>query len=359
MGSNNLYDFQRFFEMSGDLLVIAGDDGYFKRVNPAVEQLLGYTAQELCSKPMRDFQHPDDREITANRRKRLFETGKLVTGFENRYITSKGETVWLSWTSMPSLAEKLVFAVAKNITHRKQHEQERNRMLEKVVQTNAELKRLSYATSHDIRLPVSNLLAVFEVLDGLEVEDVAIREMHEVLRQSAMQLKTTLDGYLDEINNRLAGQDSNEAVTLLPQIEQVVESFSQSIRAVDGDIRLWFGKEVIVWGNALQLRSVFLNLFSNALKYTRKGVPPIVEVHAFRQDGKWEISVNDNGTGFDAHAFADHIFQPNTRLHAEVEGKGIGLHLVREMLERMGGSIRVESEPGSGSNFIVQLAAHD
>lgn len=359
MGSNNLYDFQRFFEMSGDLLVIAGDDGYFKRVNPAVEQLLGYTAEELCSKPMRDFQHPDDREITANRRKRLFETGKMVTGFENRYITSKGETVWLSWTSMPSLAEKLVFAVAKNITHRKQHEQERNRMLEKVVQTNAELKRLSYATSHDIRLPVSNLLAAFEVLDSLEVEDVALREMHDVLRQSAIQLKSTLDAYLDEINNRLAGQDNNEAVVLLTQIEQVVDSLSQSIKAADGEVRLWFGKEVVVWGNAVQLRSVFLNLFSNALKYTRKGVPPIVEVHAFRQDGKWEISVNDNGTGFDAHAFADHIFQPNTRLHTEVEGKGIGLHLVREMLERMGGSIRVESEPGSGSNFIVQLAAHD
>jgi len=359
MGSNNLYDFQRFFEMSGDLLVIAGDDGYFKRVNPAVEQLLGYTAEELCSKPMRDFQHPDDREITANRRKRLFETGKMVTGFENRYITSKGETVWLSWTSMPSLAEKLVFAVAKNITHRKQHEQERNRMLEKVVQTNAELKRLSYATSHDIRLPVSNLLAAFEVLDSLEVEDVALREMHDVLRQSAIQLKSTLDAYLDEINNRLAGQDNNEAVVLLTQIEQVVDSLSQSIKAADGEVRLWFGKEVVVWGNAVQLRLVFLNLFSNGLKYTRKGVPPIVEVHAFRQDGKWEISVNDNGTGFDAHAFADHIFQPITRLHTEVEGKGIGLHLVREMLERMGGSIRVESEPGSGSNFIVQLAAHD
>jgi len=359
MGSNNLYDFQRFFEMSGDLLVIAGDDGYFKRVNPAVERLLGYTAEELCSKPMQEFMHPDDRDITANRRKRLFETGKLVTGFENRYITAKGETVWLSWTSMPSPAEKMVFAVAKNITHRKQHEQERNRMLEKVVQTNAELKRLSYATSHDIRLPVNNLLAAFEVLDGIEVEDLALREMHEVLRQSASQLKTTLDAYLEEINNRLSGQDNNEAVSLLPQIEQVVDSLAQSIKAVDGDIRLWFGKEVTVWGNAVQLRSVFLNLFSNALKYTRKGVPPIVEVHAFRQDGKWEISVNDNGTGFDAKAYSELIFQPNTRLHAEVEGKGIGLHLVREMLERMGGTIRVESEPGSGSNFILQLAAHD
>lgn len=359
MSLNQPYDFQRFFEMSGDLLVIAGDDGYFKRVNPAVEQLLGYSAEVLCSRPMRDFMHPDNREITANRRKRLFETGKLVTGFENRYLTAKGEIVWLSWTSMPSVNEKLVFAVAKNITSRKLHEQERNRVLEKVVQTNAELKRLSYATSHDIRLPVNNLLAAFEVLDSLEVEDAELREMHEVLRHSAMQLKTTLDAYLDEINNRLAGQDSNEAVALLPQIEMVVESLSQSIKAADGEIRLWFGKEVVVWGNAVQLRSIFLNLFSNALKYARTHVPPIVEVHAFRQDGKWEISVNDNGVGFDAEENAERIFQPNARLTDAVEGKGIGLHLVREMVERMGGSIRVESEPGSGSNFIVRLAAHD
>lgn len=359
MNSSNQYDFQRFFELSGDLLVIAGDDGYFKRVNPAVEQLLGYTAEELCNRPMLEFQHPDDREITSNRRRRLFETGALVTGFENRYITSKGEVVWLSWTSMPSPEEKLVFAVAKNITHRKLFEQERNRMLEKVVQTNAELKQLSYATSHDIRLPVNNLLATFEVLDSLAVDDRELREMHEVLRQSAIQLKHTLDAYLEEINNRLAGQESFEAVALLPQVEQVLESLSQSIKAADGELRLWFGKEVVVWGNAVQLRSIFMNLFSNALKYVRKGVPPIIEVHAFRQDGKWEISVNDNGTGFDATKYADLIFQPNTRLNNEVEGKGIGLHLVREMLERMGGSIRVESEPGAGSCFIIQLAAHD
>lgn len=359
MSEVTVYHFQRFFEMSGDLLVIAGDDGYFKMVNPAVEQLLGYSSAELCRRPMSDFIHPDDREITINRRKRLFETGKLVTGFENRYLTAAGETVWLSWTSMPSLDDKLVFAVAKNITHRKLHEQERNRVLEKVVQTNEELKRLSYATSHDIRLPVNNLLAAFEVLDSLEVEDAALREMHEVLRLSAMQLKTTLDAYLDEINNRLAGQESNQAVPLLPQIEQVVEGLAQSIKSQKGEVRLWFGKEVVVWGNAVQLRSIFLNLFSNALKYVRRGVPPVIEVHAFRQDGKWEISVNDNGTGFDSTAYAEHVFQPNTRLHHEVEGKGIGLHLVREMVERMGGSIRAESQPGAGSNFVVLLTAHD
>ncbi len=354
-----MYDFRRFFEMSGDLLVIAGDDGYFKKVNPAVEKLLGYPAEVLCSKPMRDFMHPDDQVITFNRRRRLFETGQLITGFENRYITAQGEVVWLSWSSMPSIEEKLVFAVAKNITHRKQHEQERNRMLEKVAQSNAELKRLSYATSHDIRLPVNNLLAAFEVLDSLEVEDPDLREMHNVLRQSALQLKSTLDTYLDEISNRLAGEENNEAVVLRDQVEQVVDSLAQSIKAANGEIRLWFGKEVVVWGNAVQLRSVFLNLFSNALKYVRKGVPPIVEVHAFRQDGKWEISVNDNGTGFDAVKYGNHIFEANTRLSHDIEGKGIGLHLVREMVERMGGHIRVESEPGAGSNFILLLTAHD
>lgn len=359
MSEVTVYHFQRFFEMSGDLLVIAGDDGYFKKVNPAVEQLLGYSAAELCRRPMSDFIHPDDREITINRRKRLFETGKLVTGFENRYLTAAGETVWLSWTSMPSLDDKLVFAVAKNITHRKQLEHERNRMLHKVVQANAELKRLSYATSHDIRLPVNNLLAAFAVLESIEVKDLELREMHAVLRHSAIQLKTTLDAYLDEINKRLSGQDHHEAVMLLPQLEQVVAALSQSIKSLGGECRLWFGKEVVVWGNAVQLRSIFSNLFSNAIKYVREGVPPVVEVHAFRQDGKWEISVSDNGTGFDTEMYGEHIFQPNTRLNPAVEGKGIGLHLVREMVERMGGSIRVESEPGAGSNFILQFAAHD
>jgi len=116
-----VFDLEYFFELSPDLLIIAGYDRYFKKINPAVSKTLGYTDDELLASPIISFVHPDDREITLKTRK---ETGEEpLTNFENRYLTKSGAIVWLSWTSMPIKRDRLVFAIAKNITYKKQLEE--------------------------------------------------------------------------------------------------------------------------------------------------------------------------------------------------------------------------------------------
>ncbi|MGM0743786.1 PAS domain S-box protein [Rhodohalobacter sp.] len=94
------YNLELFFEISADLLCIAGFDGYFKKVNPSLIKLLGYSKYELLNKPINDFIHPEDREITSSYRGRI-RNGTPLLNFENRYVTKNGETVWLSWTSIP------------------------------------------------------------------------------------------------------------------------------------------------------------------------------------------------------------------------------------------------------------------
>ncbi|WP_228479165.1 PAS domain-containing protein [Flavobacterium soyangense] len=124
-GKHNLiqeseYLFEHFFELSPDLLCIAGFDGFFKKINPAVSKILGYTNEELFSKPINEFIYVDDQEITAKFREEITKNTPLLN-FENRYLTKSGEIIWLSWTSMPIESEKLVYAIAKNITHNKKH----------------------------------------------------------------------------------------------------------------------------------------------------------------------------------------------------------------------------------------------
>lgn len=122
VGQDMVFDLEYFFEIAPDLLCIAGFDGYFKKINPAVSTTLGFSKEELFSRPISSFIHPDDREITAKRRKALSD-GQSLINFENRYLAANGSTIWLSWTSVPIKRDQLIFAIAKNITYRKQLEE--------------------------------------------------------------------------------------------------------------------------------------------------------------------------------------------------------------------------------------------
>lgn len=122
INSVGVFDLEYFFELSPDLLCVAGYDGYFKKVNPAVSKTLGFTNEELFAAPISSFIYPGDKLLTAQKRTALTE-GEPLLNFENRYVAKNGAIVWLSWTSVPIIRDKLVFAIAKNITYKKQVEE--------------------------------------------------------------------------------------------------------------------------------------------------------------------------------------------------------------------------------------------
>lgn len=109
----------RLFNFSIDMLCIAGFDGYFKRLNPAWEQTLGWTIEELTSKPYLEFIHPDDRKSTIKAAEGLGK-GEKVIRFDNRYLCKDGSYKWVSWNSYPMIEEELIFAVARDVTELKE-----------------------------------------------------------------------------------------------------------------------------------------------------------------------------------------------------------------------------------------------
>jgi PAS domain S-box-containing protein len=131
----------RFFDLSIDMLCIARFTGYFKRLNPAWEKTLGYTREELQSRPMFDFVHPDDRERTRDQNSKVRAGGQALS-FENRYRCKDGSYRWLLWNSTADLEHELIYAVARDITARKQAEDERERLLHKLQVALAEVKEL-------------------------------------------------------------------------------------------------------------------------------------------------------------------------------------------------------------------------
>jgi PAS domain S-box-containing protein len=113
----------RFFNHAQDMLCIAGFDGYFKMLNPSWSKVLGYSTEELLSKPWLEFVHPDDKEPTQNIKTTLVD-GQEVYQFENRYVCKDGSIKWLSWNSFPYPTESIMFGVARDITLKKQAEEE-------------------------------------------------------------------------------------------------------------------------------------------------------------------------------------------------------------------------------------------
>lgn len=117
----------RHFNLSLDMISIAGFDGCFKSVNPAFERSLGYRPEELVGRPFLDFVHPDDREKTEREAASLLD-GITTVQFQNRYFAKDGGVHWMEWTSIPLPDEGLIYGVARDITERKMLEQELERL---------------------------------------------------------------------------------------------------------------------------------------------------------------------------------------------------------------------------------------
>jgi PAS domain S-box-containing protein len=130
-----------FFALSIDMLCIARFDGHFQRLNPAWERILGYTREELQSKPMFEFVHPDDRERTLEQNRRV-RAGEQALGFENRYVCKDGSYRWLLWNATADLERQVIYSVARDITDRKQAEAERERLLKELQGALAEVREL-------------------------------------------------------------------------------------------------------------------------------------------------------------------------------------------------------------------------
>jgi PAS domain S-box-containing protein len=345
---------EHFFELSPDLLCIAGYDGYFKKINPAVSKLLGYTNEELFSKPINDFIYSTDQHITSKHRNELTKNKPLLN-FENRYVTKSGEIVWLSWTSMPIDDLKIVYAIAKNITHNKKLEEERNSLLTNFAKINKDLKKLSYTGSHDLRSPVNNLLSIFSLLDVSKIEDPETLQFVDMLKSTSESLRQALNDYVDILILEENNVAHIEELDLNESLNTVSRSINSLIQNSKTTITVDFSELEKINFNKSYLESIFLNLITNSIKYARPGNSPIISIHSQKTNGISQLIFSDNGLGFDMNAVKDKIFGLHQKFHNHIDSKGIGLYLVYNHINSLGGNIVVESEVNVGTKFIISF----
>lgn len=346
------FDSEPFFEVSQDLMCIAGFDGYFKRINPAVSKLLGYTEEELFSRPINDFVYEEDKFITDGHRSKLKKNVPLLN-FENRYLTKSGEILWLSWTSIPVPESELVYAVAKDVTQKKNLEVERNKLLMSLSKINEELQHLVHTASHDLRAPVNNLLALFGLLDVETIENEETKSLINVLQSTTSGLNVTLNYYLDVACQKGSLHVPVESVNLHEALNGVLLSINSLVTGSGAIVDIDFSEFDTVDFNKVYMESIFLNLITNSIKYAKPDAQPDIAIATKITNGAKQLIFSDKGLGFDMEKVKNKVFGLHQTFHNHADSKGVGLFLVYNHINSLGGHIEVESKVNEGVRFVI------
>lgn len=313
---------------------------------------MGYTEEELYSRSIDTFLHPDDLEITSRFRDNIIEGTPLIN-FENRYLSSDGSVLWFSWTSVPDSEQQLVYAIAKNITHKKKLEEDRNSLITKLTQSNKKLKELTFTTSHDLRSPVNNLLSLFSIFNASDMEKSEILEFIDLMQLSTEGLKNTLDGYVDNLSQKDVLTVAVGPLDMERVLKKVVNSIKSLIEASNTQIRFDFSACREVNFNEAYLESICLNMLTNSIKYSRPGVSCVISIYSRLTNGMTQMVFEDNGIGFDMEKIGEKVFGFRETFHTHADSKGIGLYLVHNHITALGGKIEIDSSLGEGARFTI------
>ncbi len=345
----------QFFEHSPDLLCVASFEGKFIKVNPSVSRVLGYTNEELMELEIMDLVFEGDKVSTVQTRREMLK-GEPLIGFENRYVTKSGEIVWLSWTSIPVSENRCIFAVAKNVTVRKELESQREVLFSSISQANKNLEHFARIASHNLRSPIANISSLFDLIDFKKMGSDDNVKIINLIKKSTEKVSTTLENYIDELVNNKNSQLHLERLSISSCFEEVCDSVSLLIEQSNAVIETDFSAFDQLDYNKSYLESILLNLLTNSLKYRKPKEAPHVVFKTQLADCAKQLVVTDQGIGFDMAKAKNHIFGLNKTFHTNRDAKGVGLFLVKKHIEELGGSIIVDSHKNVGTTFTITFS---
>jgi PAS domain S-box-containing protein len=356
-------ELDRFFSLSLDLLCIADGEGRFRRVNPAWQDTLGWTVEDMTSAPYIELVHPDDRAATIGESSKLLHGGVTVK-FENRFRCRDGTYRWLSWKAAAFPERGLIYAAARDVTARKEAARELERQAGELQAARAEADRANLAKSeflsrmsHELRTPLNAVLGFAQVLEMDKLREEQTEAVHQIIR-GGKHLLALINEVID-ISRIETGRLSLSTETVA--VDEVVDSAISLVRplATERGITVHVnsqGLERAVRADRQRLSQILLNLLANAVKYNKQDGRVVVSCEQVDGD-RCRIKVADTGAGIPASKL-ELLFQPFERLGTErtgVEGTGLGLALSRALAQAMNGTLGVDSVVDRGSTFWVEL----
>ncbi len=344
-------------ESSNDAIVGKTVDGVITSWNWSAQQLYGFSPEEALGRPV-SIIIPPERSAELEDVLHTIRDGGRVEYLETVRLRKNGTTVDVSVTVSPirDAEGKVIGAssIARDITERKRAEEALAKRTEELARSNADLERFAYVASHDLQEPL-RMVASFTQLLAKRYRGKLDGDANEFIGYAvdgARRMQILINDLLTYSRVGTRGKDFNPT-NCEAALEAALTNLKKGIEETGAVVS--HDPLPTVPADETQLGQLIQNLVGNALKF-HGSAPPRVHVSAQEVDGEWRFSVRDNGIGIDPQ-HADRIFVIFQRLHtaAEYPGTGIGLAISKKIVERHGGRIWVESEPGHGATFYFTL----
>lgn len=362
--------YSEIVETAEEGIAVHEPDGTITYVNQRMADMLGYPREELIGSLSTDFVDGEEKELVIQTRKNLKYDGSFTR--ERKMSCKDGSTLWTLTNLTPRRDNAGNFigylAMHTDITERKKAEEklkesenrfhslyeEQKRLTDELKSSNKDLEQFAYVASHDLQEPL-RMVASFTQLLEMQYKDKLDDKGLEYIAfavDGAKRMQELINDLL--VFSRVTSKaDGFKPVDMCKVYDEVL--FNLEIIIEENDAVITRDSLPVIFADYSQMVQIFQNLIGNALKYRSKKTPNI-HISIGAKDNHWLFAVKDNGIGIESE-FTDKIFDIFRRLHTndEYEGTGIGLSITKRIVERHGGKIWVESEPGQGSTFYFTI----
>jgi signal transduction histidine kinase len=280
--------------------------------------------------------------------------------YEQDFTQKDGTVNWYSINAFPVYDELknilgLIIA-AEDITSRKYEELEKEKITSDLIQRNKTLEQFAYIISHNLRSPVANITGLSNII--LNSPSMNGNDFKKCMEGLALSVKK-LDDVIIDLNYILQVRreinEKKEAVSFSGLIRDIKTSINTIIEKEQITIKTNFMHANELFAIKSYLNSIFYNLISNSIKYRNPNQKPVIEINSTRTNNKIQLSFRDNGLGIDMEANGNKIFGLYKKFHNHIEGKGMGLYMVKTQVEILGGKIDVKSEVNKGTEFLLEF----
>lgn len=347
--------FKALVENAGDIISLTDKDAKLIYVSPALEKVLGYSADDIKDSTIFDLMHPEHAEEARRSFHFVIENPGTLIPRLTRFITKSNKEVWAEGAIINLLHDENVQAIVSNhrdISERKNNEAKIQKFIEVTSDQNNRLQNFAHIVSHNIRSHVVNISGIVEILSLTENENEK-ENLMTMLKASTGKLSETTDNLNDiiTIQNKidkgwLELNLKNEIIKTHDSINSISNNNNTKIiNLVQDDISV----NVI----PSYLESILLNLMTNAIKYRSPQRDPEITLFTEDDDEHIILNVNDNGIGIDLNIHGKKLFGMYKTFHNHKDARGLGLFITKNQIEAMDGKIFVESEPEKGTNFKI------